>query len=306
MIAILAALIPIFLLILAGYGLKRLRFLPEQGWQSLDRLNYFVLFPVLLLTSVGKAEIGRVELLPLLCGMLGGVASVAVLTLACRKLIGGSGPTFTSAMQGAIRFNTYVTLAGAAGLWGPAGTATIALGIAFAVPLVNIFCIATLLKWGEGGGHFGPKTFVLQLVRNPLIVGCVAGLIVNLAGGFPTLIKPFFDILAAASLPLGLLSVGASLDWESARRAGRPVLISSALKLLAFPCIAHGIARLMGADPLTLGIVTLFGSMPTATAAVVLARQMGGDVKAMAAITTFQTLAAFVTVPLMLGLLLSL
>lgn len=304
MSAILAALVPIFGLIVAGYGLRRLRFLEDAQWQPLDKLNYFVLFPVLLLTSVGKAEIGKVELMPLLAGMIGGVLITALVTLALRRAISRDGATFTSAMQGAIRFNTYVTLAGAAGLYGAPGTATIALGIAFTIPTVNIICIACLLKWGRQGGSFGVKQFVLQLVKNPLIVGCVLGMVVNVAGGFPTLIKPFFDILASASLPLGLLSVGASLDWESARRAGRPVLIASALKLLLVPAIAYGIAKAARADDLTLGIVTLFGTMPTATAAVVLARQMGGDVKAMAAITTFQTLAAALTIPLMLGLLL--
>jgi predicted permease len=302
-LTILTALSPIILLIAAGYGLKHLRFLQENQWQPIDRLNYFVLFPALLLTSVAKADLAGSNLLPLLGGALGGVLGIALLVMLLRRAAGGDGPAHTSVLQGATRFNTYVALGSAASVLGPASLSVMAMTIAFAVPLINVICVAGLLAWGAGNGRLSPGNFLMQLARNPLILGCLAGLAVNGLGGLPPIIRPTLEIIAGASLALGLLSVGASIDLSSVRHAGRAVLFSGGLKLIAFPVLAALIARLLGADSLTLGVVVLFASMPTATAATVLARQMGGDVRLMAAITTFETLAAALTIPVMLALL---
>lgn len=51
MAQILAGIAPIFALILAGYGLKRLDFPGEAFWPDLERLTYYVLFPALLVDS---------------------------------------------------------------------------------------------------------------------------------------------------------------------------------------------------------------------------------------------------------------
>ena len=48
------SLVPILVLILAGYGLKRLRFLPGEFWSGMEKLTYFLLLPALLIHTLGK------------------------------------------------------------------------------------------------------------------------------------------------------------------------------------------------------------------------------------------------------------
>ena len=107
-------------------------------------------------------------------------------------------------------------------------------------------------------------------------------------------------ILSRASLPLGLLIVGADLNLGSMTQSTPAILFSSGLKLVIYPwLIALGCAWL-GVSGDALAIAVLFGSLPTATSAYILAIELGGDAPLMAAIITGQTLLAAVTMPLVL------
>ena len=65
MLAVFFALVPTFLLIAAGYGLRRIRVFDGPFWIGVDRLFYFVLFPVLLARTCANARLGGLELGPL-------------------------------------------------------------------------------------------------------------------------------------------------------------------------------------------------------------------------------------------------
>jgi hypothetical protein len=122
---------------------------------------------------------------------------------------------------------------------------------------------------------------------------CAAGALVNLAGveldgGSARL----FDLLAVASLPLGLLCVGAALQPRELRAALPTLLGACAVRLLGMPALAFGIARLLGLAPLESAVLILFFALPTAPTAYVLTRQLGGDSHLMAGLITLQTLLA--------------
>ena len=75
------ALAPILGLIVLGYVLKRLRFLSAEGWSGIERLTYFVLFPALLISTLGGHDLGRTPLAETLAVVLAGV-TVAIIALA--------------------------------------------------------------------------------------------------------------------------------------------------------------------------------------------------------------------------------
>jgi len=70
-----------------------------------------------------------------------------------------------------------------------------------------------------------------------------------------------------------------------------------ALKLVALPLVAAILARQFGVGALDLAVALTAASVPTSSAAFVLAKQMGGDAQLMAELITLQTLVAFVTMP---------
>jgi predicted permease len=142
-----------------------------------------------------------------------------------------------------------------------------------------------------------------QVAQNPLIIACVVGLLMNVAGiGMPPLIGPLLDILGRAALPIGLLAVGAGLDLAAIRPAGPAVAAAASLKLLVLPVLTFLLCRTFGVEGTTAAVAVLYASMPNSATAYVMARQMGGDTVMLAGSITATTLAAAVTMPLMLGL----
>ena len=55
-----AALAPVLVLIVVGFGLKRAAFLPDETWPGMEKLTYFVLFPALLVGTLGNQSLGGV------------------------------------------------------------------------------------------------------------------------------------------------------------------------------------------------------------------------------------------------------
>jgi malonate transporter len=75
-----------------------------------------------------------------------------------------------------------------------------------------------------------------------------------------------------------------------------------AVKLLAVPAAALGLAALLGVEGEQRIVVLAFAAVPTAPAAYVLAVRMGGDGTFVAAQASATTAAALVTLPLWLTL----
>ena len=139
---------------------------------------------------------------------------------------------------------------------------------------------------------------VREIIRNPLVVSIALGLAVNLSG--IETIPILFDmtaILGAAALPIVLLCVGANIRAEAMVAALVPTVVSMFGKMLICPIIAGLMAYVLKLDPLSAGALMIFAAVPTSANAYTLARQIGGDAPAMAAIVTAQTALAFITLP---------
>jgi malonate transporter and related proteins len=302
MTAIIAALLPVFLLIATGYGLKWMKFPGDDLWPSLERLVYFLLFPALLGSNLAKADLEGFEVLPLAGVITSALAIMGLVTVGLKRRF-GQGPALTSVFQGTVRFNSYVGLAIAAELWGAAGNALGAVVVAIMVPMSNALCVFALARF-SGVHPPGARAVFMMMAKNPLIIACLAGFLLNYAGiGLPPVIGPVIEILAQAALPIGILCVGAGLDLSVLRSAGRRVVEASLLRLLGMPLLMFGLCLLFEVSGLTAKVVILMGALPTASSSFILARQMGGDVALMAGIITVSTLAAMVTMPFLLPVL---
>lgn len=296
---------PIFLLIVLGAVLRATRFL--SYWWAAERLTYFILFPALLVANLAEARLEGLPVAGMAGAQAGGVAAMAVLVLAFRSSLGRppwrlDGAGFTSLFQGCIRPNTYVGLAVAAGLFGVQGLTLTAICVATAVPLVNLLSVVVMVRHAGKEGASRPwREAVMPVVRNPLIAACLTGIALNLTGiGLPPVVGPFLKILGAASLPLGLLAVGAGLDLRGLRHTGAPVVLSAVAKLAVLPLLTACGGWLLGLGGLPLAVCVAYAALPCAPNAYMLARQMGGDAGLMAKIITAQTVVAAATLPALL------
>ncbi|PRB84390.1 AEC family transporter [Pseudomonas sp. MYb185] len=298
---LLASLWPLFALILGGYVLRRTGFPSAEFWPGAERLNYFILFPALLFYSLASAPLDNPGLsrVALCVGLMIGGAWVALLV--ARRLYRWPAQRFGIFVQGTLRFNTYIGLAAVGALFGEAGLTLMALLLAISVPVVNILSVHALTAQGS----VSPRAWLLTLLKNPLILACLLGVLANLSGlrlvgGVDNLL----GLLAATSLPLGLLCVGAALQPQDLRGETRALLINSAVRLVLMPLAAWLLVSLLGMPKMESAILVLFFALPCAPTAYVLARQYGGDAHLMAGVITLQTLLAMLALPVLLLLVL--
>lgn len=291
---------PLFALICLGFVLAR-RGIPDPAfWAAAEKLNYHLLFPALLISSLANAPVRDPEVMRL------GGAAVSVILIAAAILYGARflypapAARFGPVLQGTVRFNTYLGLATIAALAGSAGVERAALYLAIGVPLVNVLSIIALT---DAATVRAPLMLLRTILRNPLILACLAGITLALFGlGLPHGSGTFLELLARASLPLGLLCVGAALQPAAMRQDSLTLTGTGALRLLAMPALAALIARSFGLEPLETLVLVVFSAIPTAPSAYVLTQQLRGDGRLMAGIVTAQTLAAVLTIPLVVWL----
>ncbi|MGE0743022.1 MAG: AEC family transporter [Hyphomonadaceae bacterium] len=307
MSAVILELIPVFLLIVVGWGVRAANVVSAEAMGHVNRFGYFVLYPAFLFTLSSTADLSAGQAGPFIAGLLAGVAVLLTISLSTRPLFGAEGgPAFTSFVQGSVRWNGFMLLAAAATLYGPEGPHMIGIAFGPLVLVVNAVCVVVLARWGATrAASF--RALLDQIIANPLILGCAAGLLAQLfrirdLGPLSVGI----DLLGQAAMPIALVCVGAGLDFRALRAARVKVLSASAVKLLIAPVVMWTTATLCGASPLTAAIAAGVGSTPTAAAGYTLAREMGGDAQLMAAIITASTLLSFITMPIAIGIALSL
>lgn len=290
-------LLPDFLLILLGQGLRRWLHLGDHFWTGLEKLVYFVLFPALLFSSIARANLALATAAPLLLvGLLVMLVGMVLGALA-RWLFPMPPISFASQFQCAFRFNTYIGLAVAAKLHGIAGIAAMGLLAGAMVPPANIAAVGMLARYGK-------FSVWKELARNPLVLATLAGLLWNMSAvPLPAPAVQFFGRLAEAAIALGLLAVGAAL-----RLNGRPAGGFKAgawflgVKLAALPAAALVLGHGVGLTGLYFDIALAYAALPTASSAYILAQRMGGDGRSVAWLISAGTLLAMLTLPLWLAL----
>lgn len=288
---------PIFLLILLGVAMRRWFGLQEDFWPQLDRLIYYILFPALLFHSLSHVKVDLASAAPMLLVatlyMAGGIG----LGYAAKFLFHAPDKVFSATFQSAFRFNSYIGLAVAGGLHGQEGLAAIGLLMGFMVPIANVASVLMLARHSE-------THWLREILLNPLILSTAGGIAFSLGGwALPPVIGSLLNLLSQASLPMGLIAVGAGLRLKGLHHHQGTLWYGVAVKLLALPALAWGLATPLGLGGVYFHIAVLMAALPVSTVAYVLSTRMGGDGNTIAAQIMLSTLFAAVTLPLWLMLM---
>jgi malonate transporter len=301
-ISILSSLLPVFFIIICGYVLKKSEFPGDKFWPGAEQIVYYILFPALLFSSSAGASWEFYSVSSMVLAILATMFIMSGILLVLRPRLTKKDASFTSVFQGSIRFTTYIGLAAAFSLFGEEGLYLAAVLITVLIPLVNILSVMVLVRYGsqqEGGWYWIFST----VVKNPLVIACLAGMTLNLLGlKLPEMVENFTVILGKGSLPLGLLAVGASLQFSTIKKTGPEIVYACLLKLLLLPTLMWLSCSLIGVDSLSTSVAVLFAALPGSPLSYILAKQLGGDTKLMSSIIAVQTGVSMVTLPVIIAL----
>jgi malonate transporter len=293
-------LFPDFSLIAIGWLLCRYTALDRRVWDQVESLVYYFLFPVLLFHSIVRSplDFGATSnlLTAGLCVGACGIAMAYALPFMFRASFAHrpARPCGQHAGRVPLQLVHLPRAGGAAG--GPEGLLLIAVLIGVCVPIFNIAAVWPMTRHAQTG-------FVRQLVRNPLIVATVAGLLANVLGfTVPNWATPTLTRIGAASLALGLLAAGAGMKF-STLGTGKTLAVSVlAIRHLFLPLIAWGLVHALRLDATQGSVLMAFSAVPTASSAYVLAARMGYNGPYVAGLVTLSTLLGVVSLPFALAL----
>jgi malonate transporter and related proteins len=294
-------LFPDFALILCGFLVCRFTNLNRTVWQQVDALVYFFLFPVLLFQSISKTTLDLRAASSLIgAGWTLGLSGIALAYALPHLPVLGKHldrRQHAAAAQVAFRFNSFIGLAIADKLAGPEGLLQMAVLIGVCVPLFNMAAVWPMARHAERG-------FWNELLRNPLVLATLAGLLANVLGlHIPHWAEPTVNRVGASALAMGLMAAGAGMQLGALARGQVLGLAVLAIRHAVLPVVALLLARLFGLTPLQASMLLAFSALPTASTAYVLTARMGYDGAYVAALVTLSTLLGMASLSFALGVL---
>ena len=301
--------IPDFAIILLGLVLSRKGGFTKAFWDGAEKLVFNFLLAPFLFVSVAQSQLAVGEsgrfLLTGICAMLLGVAA----SFAVRYFIKADAVTHASVFQCGFRFNTYIGFAICTRFCGAEGPSLLAMLIAFWVPISNSIAVSDLVRAVAKRDNQSEnrsqllRTTVLGVARNPLIIATVLGLIFNYLGiELIQPVKDFLSHLGSASLAMGLLCIGAGLQFSNLAKHFKLIAASCLVRLAVIPLMAWIVIQLTGLSGNAAAVVLVFASLPTAQSCYVMTANMHGNASIVAAVTTLQTLLSMLTLSILIAL----
>ncbi len=300
------SIIPVFAIIMLGFTLRKSNFVPAEHWRAVEEICFWLFFPAILATTMIEADLAAIEMGPVTLTLILTLGSVSLITLLLWPVVrfywGTSRGKFSTIYQTTTRWHGFIALAIVLKLYGMEGAALIAVAFAVMVPFLQLSNILVLAAFSSSHRLTWWQIMKIVLV-NPIIWGVLVGTVINLMA-IPVWnpIMAMLDLLGRAALGASLLALGAGLSLRAALKPSRELLIGLTGKLVLTPVIMTGWALWFGISGLSLSVLIVCASVPTAMNGYLFAKKMGGDAELYAATASMQTALSFLTIPVALWL----
>lgn len=292
--------IPVFLVMILGYFLMRIKFFNEEFVQVADKFVYRVGLPVLLFKQVATADIhsdfdirfvlfcmGTTTLMFALCLLIGKIF------LRDKTMVGAFAQASARGSAAILGIAFIENIYGSSGM-GP-------LMIISAVPLYNIYSviILTFNSKDRDSGKGAIKKSLINIAKNPVIIGILAGLPFSIIGiEIPAIPLKTISTVAQTATPIALLVVGAGFKGKQAIAKLGPSIAATVLKLIGWPLVFMPIAVYMGfRNEALIAIIVMLGA-PTTVTSYIMAKNMGNDEVLSSSVIVMSTLLSSVTLTL--------
>ena len=271
------AVLPIFALLLLGYWAKRLKLLDREDVRKLNKVFFRFFMPVMLFYNIYTSELSAAFQPGLIAYALLGTLAVFFLSLLLVRRFEPENRRRGVIVQGLFRSNLVVIgLPVVESLMGADNMGPIAILTATVVPLFNMLAVIVLESYG--GERTSPARLARDVLKNPLILGSLAGILALLIGlKLPRPVETVAKQIAQATSPVLLFLLGAFLRPEGLKKDLRAVAWVSLGRLLLVPAVTLFPAAALGWRGVELASLLPVFASSTAVTSFTMAQQMGGD-----------------------------
>ena len=296
-----SAILPIMLLILLGYFLKLINIYDDEFLRTANKLVFYVFLPVMLFYNIyGIDNLEVIDFNALLYAMFI-IVSIFLLGLATVVFLVKDPRQKGVVLQCTFRSNfAIIGISLAEALGGSRAMANAAVLSAFTIPLFNVLGVISLSMFSkQKNDSINWRKIIKDIIKNPLIIGVVAGLIAlvlrsfipvnqegkhifTIADNLPFVYKAIENLAKIAS-PLALIVLGGQFSFKAANKMLSMVFLGTLWRIVLAPLLALTGAVILTKSGLVVfgaaefpAFIALFGS-PVAVSSSIMAGAMGGD-----------------------------
>ena len=295
------AVMPIVLLILLGYFLKRIKLFNDSFLSVANKFVFNVSLPVLLFYNVYNIrDLGEIEwstvvfaVIVILLLFAAGLFYCVFFVKDCKQ----KGVVWQSFFRSNFAI---IGLPLSESLGGAQGIATASILSAFSIPMFNALAVVSLSVFTGGKNKISVKDILLKVIKNPLIRGVFAGFAVliirqfiprDTAGELVFSVKndipfiyEFTDMLAGIASPLALVVLGGQFRFDAVKALRKQIIPAAVARIVFAPLLGIGLAVILSEYTSYFNFtaahyasfVALFGS-PVAVSSAIMANQMDND-----------------------------
>ena len=307
---VVSTVVPVFVLIMLGYGASRAGLFVEGSARGLSTFVFSFAVPALLFNAMVQLGIPAHPPWALWFVFFGAVASVWVLAiLLSRSMPELSGAGGASAAMGA-GFGNTVMLGLPIGFAHFGNSAVLPMALIISIHLPLQWFAATLLAQWSGKSQGEPyrqviKRLFADLLTNPIVLALLLGSAWNLGGmGLHPIAEKVISMLAQAAIPAALFALGLSLARFGFSHSGPAAFMLMVLKLAVLPLIVWLLANyVFQLSQVETGIAVLFAALPTGANAYIFAERQGVGEAALSACVAIGTAVSLVSLSIVLSFL---
>ena len=316
----LSAVAPIVLSVIVGYFFKKIGMMDESFAKKANKLVFRAFMPVMLFVNIYKMSLSDVDL-----GFIGyclvALFIIFALSIPACMAIAGKKDRVGVLVQAIFRSGySLIGIPLAGSLYGDEGMMAATILSAALIPCFNVLAVISLSALGgEKGEKISVKKIILDIVKNPLIIGIFAALVCVAIRTFVfekvgiefrlSDIGPLFVVLqylANLAIPLALLVLGAQFEFSAVAALKKEIIFGTLVRTVIVPAIVLGVAFIFFRDrfsPAHFATLVAAFATPVAVPSVPMVQEMGGDVTLAGQLVVWSTLVSALTVFLVTFLL---
>lgn len=294
--------LPISLPVIAGGLLKRFKGLETK---TLSALSLYVMSPALIFETLEKATVtsGDVAVTVAFCIM--NVIILWLLSTCVSKMLGLSQPErsglgLTTMFTNSVNYGLPLVLLA----FGQAG-----LDKASVYVIVQIIIINTLGVYLAARSHFSAAKAVKSVFTLPSVYAALLAVLIRMTdAALPEGLETGIGMLSAAYAPLALVILGAQMmgvrdGSEISMVSRRGFWSGMAMRMVIAPLVAWGILAALSVEGTLFAVILVLSAMPAAVNAVILAEQYDAAPRLVSMCILWTTLASFIFLPVLIGVL---
>ena len=291
---------PVFLLIFLGYILKIRKFINQNFILISSKVVFNVTVPALIFAKLSTTDFRVTFDLKQIVFVYIGILIFFGMSWLFSIYLSKDGKDQASFIQGSVRSNfAIVGFALISNSFGNHALGKAAIVLAFIMPLYNVLAVIALTVPVKNEKQLSYQKTLIEIITNPLILATIIAIAFSCFQiAVPQFLMVTIDYLATLTLPLALLGIGGSLNFESIKKDSRLTIFATVIKIIIIPASLTYIAILLGYRQEDLGILFMLFATPTAIVSFIMAEAMGCNSELAGNIIVTTTLGSIFTLSL--------